>query len=142
MRRRRISASFAFSLRYGPFVALVESVDTGRAVTAYAKLYPLFQKAYEELGFPGHYFNDRLVEVIDVLLKTPERSGPLRVELTEVKSGPSLPAWTRYRFIDPELESLSAGQKMLLRSGLSNERRLKAKLTDIRRRLTGAALAQ
>ncbi len=130
------------SLRYSPLVALVESVDTGRAVALYAKLYPLFQRAYEELGYPGQYFNDRLVSVIDELLKTPERSEPLKVQLTEIKGeANALPPWTRYRFSDPALESLSAGQKMLLRSGPANERRLKAKLIDIRRRLTGAALA-
>ena len=131
------------SLRYSPFVSLVVSVDTARAVVLYARLYPLFQRAYEELGYPGQYFNDRLVSVIDELLQTPERSGPLRVELTEVKGAmKSLQPWTRYRFSDPQLESLSAGQKMLLRAGPANERRLKAKLADIRRRLTGAALAQ
>ena len=38
----------------------------------YERLYPLFQQAYEDLGYPGKYFNDRLVEVIDHLLQTPE----------------------------------------------------------------------
>ncbi len=130
------------SLRYSPFVIFVESVDTDRAVALYASLYPLFQKAYEELGTAG-YFNDRLVAVIDDLMQAPDRAGPLRVQLTEVK-GPvkSLQPWTRYRFSDPQLESLSAGQKMLLRIGPVNERRLKAKLGELRRRLTGAALAQ
>ena len=127
------------SLRYSPFVILVESVDTGRAVALYASLYPLFQKAYEDLGTAG-YFNDRLVSVIDHLLQTPDRAGPLEVQLTEVK-GPvkSTQPWTRYRLSDPELESLSAGQKMLLRTGPVNERRLKAKLADIRARLAAAA---
>ncbi len=128
-------------LRYAPFVVFVESVDTARAVALYANLYPLFQRAYEQLGTRG-YFNDRLVSVIDLLLATPQPS-VLKLQLTEVK-GPvkSLQPWTRYRFIDPELESLSSGQKMLLRTGPVNERRLKAKLADLRRRLTGAALAQ
>ena len=42
------------------------------AAALYAKFYPLFQQAYEELGYPGRYFNDRLVAVIDHLLQAPE----------------------------------------------------------------------
>ncbi len=128
------------AMRYAPFVAFVESVDTGRAVALYARLYPLFQRAYEELGYPGRYFNDRLVGVIDELLAAPDPAGPLKVELPEVK-GPVKSVQPRaiYHFADPVLESLSAGQKMLLRTGPANERRLKAKLADIRRRLTAAS---
>jgi hypothetical protein len=93
----------------------------------------VFQKSYEELGYPGRYFNDRVVEVIDQLLATPEPSGPLAVHLTEVK-GPvtSERPWVRYEFSKPEYESLAAGQKMLLRMGPEHERRLKAKLRQFR----------
>ena len=37
-----------------------------------------------------------------------------------------------YEFADPALEDLSAGQKILVRTGLENERRIKVKLRDIR----------
>ncbi|MDB5999270.1 MAG: hypothetical protein JWP52_969 [Rhizobacter sp.] len=125
--------------RYAPFVAFAESVDSQRAVAAYVRLYPLFQQAYEELGYPGKYFNDRLVAVIDQLLATPNPTAPLEVTLTEVK-GPekSLRPWVRYEFVDPELQGLSSGQKMLLRVGPPNEAKLKAKLTELRRLLVGA----
>lgn len=120
--------------RYAPFVAFVESVDTGRAVSLYQRLYPPFQRAYEELGYPGKYFNDRLVAAIDLLLETPEPPGPLQVELPEVQGAvkPTRP-WVLYRFSDPALEGLSSGQKMLLRAGRANEKRLKAKLAEIRK---------
>lgn len=120
-------------LRYAPMVIFLESIDTPKAVALYTGLYPLFQSAYEELGFPGRYFNDRLVAVIDVLLSTPTPAGPLRVTLVEVKgSVPSVRPWVRYEFSDPALESLTAGQKMLLRMGDVNQRRLTAKLREIR----------
>lgn len=120
-------------LRYSPMVIFLESIDTTKAVALYTRLYPLFQSAYEELGFPGRYFNDRLVAVIDVLLSTPTPAGPLRVTLVEVKgSVPSVRPWVRYEFSDPALESLTAGQKMLLRMGDVNQRRLTAKLREIR----------
>lgn len=124
----------ANAARYAPFVALVESVDTARAVALYQRLYPLFQAAYEGLGYPGKYFNDRLVAVIDLLLDTPEPSGALKVDLPEIR-GPLKPThpWLLYRFSDPALESLSSGQKILLRVGRDNEKRLKSKLAEIRK---------
>lgn len=120
--------------RYAPFVALVESVDSGRAAALYQFLYPLFQRAYEHLGYPSKHFNDRLVAVIDLLLETPEPSGPLKVDLPDIE-GPLKPTrpWLLYRFSDPDLERLSSGQKILLRVGRTNEKRLKAKLAEIRK---------
>ena len=53
----------------------MESVDTGRLAALYVRFYPLFQQAYRDLGYPNGYFNDRLVEVIDHLLVTPEIAG-------------------------------------------------------------------
>ncbi|HEY0858765.1 MAG TPA: DUF3014 domain-containing protein, partial [Albitalea sp.] len=121
-------------LRYTPYVLLLETVDLRQVVEAYRALYPQLQQAYEELGYPKAYFNDRLVDVIDHLLATPEPSGPIAVQMTEIK-GPVRPErpWVLYQFSDPWLESLSSGQKMLLRMGPVNERRVKSKLAELRR---------
>jgi len=40
---------------------------------------------------------------------------------------------------DPDLESLSAGQKILVRVGAVNQRRLKAKLAEFRQELVRRA---
>jgi hypothetical protein len=105
-------------------------------VAVYVRLYPLFQKAYEELGYPNRYFNDRLVEVIDHLLAAPEPAGPLRLVRPPVKGPIELQGpYARYDFADPALESRSAGQKMMMRMGPENEKRLKAKLNEVRRQL-------
>src|SRR5204862_6867409 len=105
-------ANFA---RYDPVVALLVRTDPARAVAGYRRLYPQLQKAYEDLGYPGHYFNDRVVEVIDHLLETPEPAGPILLEQPKVL----------YRFADANLESRSAGQKLLLRMGVDHERVVK-----------------
>ena len=135
--------SAANSQRYTPLVRFIESVDTTRAVALYVNAYPLFQQAYEELGYPRRYFNDRLVAVIDHLLATPAAREGLGVKLTEVK-GPIAPArpWVRYEFADATLESLSSGQKMMLRAGPDNQARLKVKLREIRGQIVGAAVAK
>lgn len=108
--------------RYEPYVKLLESVDSAKAARLYAEIYPLFQQAYRELGYPKGYFNDRLVQVIDHLLLAPEPAQPVR--LTQPK--------VRYEFADPELAALSSGQKALVRMGPENARRVKAKLRELR----------
>jgi hypothetical protein len=123
----------ANAARYDAFVALATAADPARAAAVYKAHYPLFQTAYRELGYPKGYFNDRLVEVIDQLLATPEPTGPLAVRLTEVK-GPieADRPWVRYEFADPALQALPAGSKMLLRMGNDHARKLKAQLRAFR----------
>jgi Protein of unknown function (DUF3014) len=119
--------------RYAPFVALVASVEPSQAAALYRRLYPLFQQAYAELGYPKGHFNDRLVEVVDHLLAAPEPKQPPAVKLTEVKGEvPSTRPWVRYEFVDPKLEALSSGQKIMVRLGTINEQRLKAWLAGFR----------
>lgn len=112
--------------RYAPYVSLARAVDARALVVAYAAFYPLFQRAYEELGFPGRYFNDRLVEAIDDLLAAPEVVAPVTLVRPKVY----------YEFADPDLESLSAGQKAMIRMGRDNAAAVKRKLVEIRRELT------
>ena len=127
--------------RYNALVQFIEVVDARQGVQLYVTLYPLFQQAYQELGYPKGYFNDRLVAVIDKLLATPVHEAPLEVSLVDVKGPiPSERPWLRYEFADEALQSLAAGQKMLLRSGPVNHRRLRAKLLEIRRLVTKAPL--
>jgi hypothetical protein len=114
--------------RYTPYVRVLQSVDAHALVQRYVRAYPLFQRAYEELGFPGKYFNDRLLQAIDDMLATPEIDGTIHVVRPKVL----------YQFADPDLETRSAGQKILLRMGAENAARVKAKLTEIRRELVAA----
>ena len=109
--------------RYAPLIKVVQSTDTKTLTNLYFRLYPLFQQSYEDLGYPGQYFNDRLVEVIDDMLKAPDVQGP--IELTQPK--------VFYEYADPKLEGLSAGQKLLLRMGPANEAIMKAKLRELRK---------
>ncbi|MCO6411447.1 MAG: DUF3014 domain-containing protein [Thiogranum sp.] len=117
--------------RYAPYVRLLESLDTQKIAYLYIRFYPLFQAAFMDLGYPSGYFNDRLVEVIDHLLATPEIQGRVKLERPHVL----------YRFANPDLEALSAGQKVLLRIGYDNAVRVKAKLRELREALTAKAPA-
>ncbi|KZK28537.1 hypothetical protein A4F85_12270 [Delftia sp. GW456-R20] len=133
----------ANAARYKAFVTFAESIPMDGAVKLYARLYPLFQTAYEDLGYPSRYFNDRLIAVIDHLRAAPEPAGPVQVRLTKVEGEvPSIQPWVRYEYADPELQALSSGQKMLVRVGLDNERRLKAVLGELRRRIATGEMAK
>jgi DUF3014 family protein len=111
--------------RYTAYVRVLEAAPANTVVSLYVQTYPLFQRAYEELGYGSGYFNDRLVEAIDDLLAAPEINAPIRLMQPKVF----------YEFTDPDLETRSAGQKMLIRMGAENARRVKAKLAEIRQAL-------
>ena len=111
--------------RYKPLLQLLGSIDMGKLVAIYTRYYPLFQDAYENLGHPPKYFNDRLIEVIDHLLSTPDLQGPVALAQPNVL----------YEFADPALESRSAGQKVLLRMGSDNANVVKDQLRKLRSEL-------
>ena len=108
--------------RYKPLVQSLRSIDTQRLAATYARYYPLFQESYANLGHPPQYFNDRVIEVIDQLLATPEVRDPV----------PLAQPGVQYEFADPKLEALGAGQKMLIRMGADNARSVKDKLRELR----------
>lgn len=119
--------------RYEAAVWLAQRMDARQAVQLYVQHYPLMQQAYEELGYPGRSFHTRLLEVIDHLLQTPEPDAPLRVSLMPVHgSVVSLQPWVRYELVEPEMESRSAGQKILLRMGVQHTRTIKQRLRELR----------
>ena len=129
--------------RYSAVLGFAEALPMEQLVALYRRSYPLFQQAYEELGYPGRYFNDRLVGVLDHLLQTPELQAPLTVQLTPVRTEvPNTRPWVRYEFADPKLEALSSGQKIMLRMGPDNRARAKALLRDLRGRVAKGAGAQ
>jgi hypothetical protein len=118
---RSATLDAANAKRYEPLVAALQAADAQRISAVYFRYYPLFQKAYDELGKPG-YFNDRLVAVIDHLLAAPEPQGPLALVRPKVY----------WQYADPELEQLSSGQKALIRIGADNAAAVKAKLAELR----------
>lgn len=123
------------ALRYVPYVLLLEQVDLRKAFQIYAQHYPALQRKFEELGFPQRYFNDRFIDVLDQLLATPEGASPLHVHRPVINGVQPTRPRLLYEFDDPALQSLSAGQRILLRMGPVNERRVKGRLAELRRLL-------
>jgi len=108
--------------RYDVLVGLFADADLAELAELYRRFYPLFQSSYEDLGYPDEYFNDRLVEVIDDLLATPDIDDQTLLVRPHVL----------YEFADPDLQSRSSGQKLLLRMGSEHRSRIKQTLREFR----------
>ena len=112
--------------RYDALVGMAAAADMDLIVDTYRRFYPLLQQSYERLGYPNAYFNDRVVEVIDHLLAAPEVDAPPELVRPHVL----------YEYADPELEALSAGQKLMLRVGPDHAAVIKSLLRRLRGELT------
>lgn len=111
--------------RYDALVAQLQAVDADRIVEMYRRYYPLFQKAYEGLGYPERYFNDRLVEVLEHLLATPDPGTTVTLVQPHVL----------FEYADENLAALSSGQKLLVRMGPDNRQAVLDLLREIRNRV-------
>ena len=114
--------------RYDAMVNLATGTDPAKVAALYRRFYPLFQESYSRLGYPDSYFNDRVVELIDHLLATPDVKEPIVLLRPHVL----------YTFADPEIEALSSGQKLLIRMGGFHAVTVKAYLRKLRNEITTA----
>lgn len=117
--------------RYGAAVTVLQAIDEQALVALYFRWYPRFQQAYRELGYPDRRFNNRVIEVLDHLIGTPEIAEPIALVKPRVY----------WEYADPALESASAGRRLLWRIGAGHRTTVKAKLIAIRGRIVAAGIA-
>jgi hypothetical protein len=115
--------------RYAVYIAAAKTIDSAKLVEVYRRYYPLFQSAYQEIGYPKANFNDRLVVAIDDLLAAPNPGAPIWLAQPKVL----------FEYADPKLENRSSGQKIMMRIGQENAAVIKAKLGEIRQRVASGA---
>lgn len=116
--------------RYDRHVRAFTAADPQQLVDTYRFFYPLFQQAYEDLGYLDGYFNDRLIAVIDHLLQAPTPQPPVSLVQPSVF----------YKYKDEALErNASWGQKTLIRMGPKHAKAVKAQLRRLREQLVAAA---
>lgn len=119
----------ATAQRYAELTGLLLTATPGEVATPYRRYYPLFQQAWEELGDPEPWFNDRLIDIIDHLLTAPEVDLPIEV----------VPFEGRLQFADEALEDQSWGRKLLIRLGPEQARQVQDWLRAFRHSITGEA---
>ncbi|WP_052368164.1 DUF3014 domain-containing protein [Algiphilus aromaticivorans] len=108
--------------RYDAYVRVFTTPDASTLVDLYIRYYPLLQEAYAALGEEEDYFNDRVIAIIDHLLEAPPARESYALRQPRVL----------FTFLDPELERLSPGQKILLRIGPEHSEAVRAQLRAIR----------
>ena len=72
-------------------------------------------------------FNQRLLQAIDIMLAAPVIEQPIELDGVSVN----------YQFVDPQLEALPNAQKLLVRMGPENTKKVKAALRKLKRYLAG-----
>lgn len=107
--------------RYDAYADAFAALDARGAASLYATLKPRIEDAYRELGYPEGDFDRTLERAVNELLRTPVVDGPVPLVSRKVA----------YEFADPRLESLSAAQRQLLRTGPRNTRLIQQKLREI-----------
>lgn len=108
--------------RYDRLAGVAAALQPSQAVALLRLAEPLLEDAYAELGMQDVDVQDRLRRAIDILLETPVVTGEVKLEQPSVM----------FEFADPELEALLPAQKQLIRMGPDNQRKVQAKLREIR----------
>lgn len=111
--------------RYTPAVKALETLGAEKLTLTYEFLLPLFREAYDELGNENTQWEQRALETMDQLIS-------MEISETEVEL---LDAGGVYIFADESYEDLPPAQKILIRMGPENARRVQARLLYFRNML-------
>jgi len=111
--------------RYDAYATVIANMDEQSLMHTYKQLTPLFDEAFAELGYSNAKFNDRMLQAIKVMLAAPIIEEP--IELSSIS--------VNYRFVDPNLEALPSAQKLLVRMGPENTRKVKTALRKMESQL-------
>lgn len=115
--------------RYTRYIELLETLGPDVLFDLYLQYQPILEEAFAELGSDKTDFHTTMKGALTELLTTPEINDPLLLVRPSVM----------YQYQDKHLEALPASQKMMLRMGPENRRRMQAlsravlqKLKDLR----------
>src|SRR5574341_308933 len=116
--RGRIVIDPAGYARYDAVAAAVESIDPQAASRAFATLEPRLDDAWRELGVTDTTFKQGAARAVGEVLRAPVLDGDV----------PLVSKGIVYAFADPRLEALSPVQKLLVRMGPENTRRIQERV--------------
>ena len=102
-------------------VGALTSLDPAACARGLARLEPLFDAAWRELGDPRRDFRETLAAAIARLTSVPVPEGDVEV----------VPDGAVWAYADQDLERRAAAEKLLLRLGPEHARRLQAWLGDL-----------
>jgi hypothetical protein len=114
--------------RYDLMADVFDSLSVEGMVRVFREFEPLFQEAYQELGYKNRNFQDTLIRAIKELLRAPVVKSDIRLEEKVI-------SYSMAAMADEKLEDLSDAQKHLLRMGPKNTAKIQGKLREIAKAL-------
>ena len=107
--------------RYDAAAEAIAALDPAACSRVYATLKPRLEQAYAELGQGDRTLDQSVERALVSVLETPVPNGMVAVE----------PRGGLYAYADPKLEALAPAQKLLLRTGPDNARKIKAQIREL-----------
>jgi hypothetical protein len=101
--------------RYDIYADFVTGLNDQELATTYRELKPLFEEAFTELGYTDMTFDERMQQAFKMIADAPIVEDP--IELTSIS--------VNYQYVDTNLEALPNAQKLLVRMGPENTRKIK-----------------
>lgn len=111
--------------RYDMYADFLSGLNEQQLLSTYKQMSPLFSEALAELGYSDTSFNERMLKAIDLILATPVIHDPIEVNGISVN----------YKFVDPKLEALAGPQKLIIRMGADNAKKVKSALRRLKAQL-------
>jgi hypothetical protein len=111
--------------RYNIYADLITALPISDSESLYDTMSPLIEEAYFELGYSENDFDSKVLETINRLLDTPIIDGDISLVTPSAM----------FEFADKELEALLPIQKLFLRMGPENQRKIIPVLNEIKAKL-------
>jgi hypothetical protein len=107
--------------RYDRIAAVIASIDAKGVAQVVRELHPLLESAYHKLGYPDRSFDQVAAKALQRIIDAPV------VEKTPLLVSKG----ANFAFADEKLEALGPVEKLLLRMGPQNTKRIQAKAREI-----------
>ena len=111
--------------RYDAYANVIDQLDIDTVVAQYKRFLPLIDADYQEMGNESGAFTDTLILAIDNINDTP-------IITTEIKL---VAPFAMYQFSDSHLENLNDAQKLMIRMGPKNLKKIQRKLGALKKKL-------
>ena len=116
-------------IRHDRTILIFESLDIKTLVDLFYRIEPLLDETYQKMGYPGQSFRPVLIRAVEIIMDIPVVEDPILLQKKVIT----------YSFLNQEFEKLTPGQKLILRSGPNNIRKIQKKCREFNRLIRSPA---
>jgi flagellar basal body-associated protein FliL len=110
-------------IRHDRSISIFESLDIKILLDLFYRIEPLLDETYQKMGYPGQHFRPVLIRAVEIIMDIPVIKDPILLQKKVIT----------YSFLNQEFEKLTPGQKLILRSGPNNIRKIQNKCREFNR---------